>query len=261
MPNFDLYHKSLAAELAAVKNRVRNLIRHSPTDGSYKEVVLRNVLKRHLPESVFVGTGFVVTATTPSTQIDVLIVDKDKPRLFWDGDFVIVTPEAVRAAIEVKTSLDGPSKIKEAIRKLCKNKATWKKSLYSWDNFLALFVFECRQDRGKAILQGLREAGAEFRTGLDCVAYGDDVFVDAPGEIGSQHFESYVSRPTGKLAAACFINKLAVYLSKTSRHSNPDAWQPSMTQSGVLKYLRDDGSIAEDSLESCFSPPSEDSQD
>jgi hypothetical protein len=256
MPDFDVFHKSLAAELAAVKDRVRNLISHSPTDGSYKEVVLRTVLKRQLPETNFVGTGFVVTPTASSTQIDVLIVDKDRPRLFWDGDFVIVTPEAVRAVIEVKTSLDGPSKIKETIRKLCQNKATWKNCLHGWDNFLGLFVYECQRDRGEAILQGLFEASVEFQTGLDCVAYGDDVFVDAPGKIGCRNFEGYVSRPTGGLAPACFINKLAMYLSKTTRHSNPDAWQPSTTQSGVLRYLREGGSIQEAALESCFSPRS-----
>ena len=120
--DFLAYHQSLAAELNAVKDRVRHLIRHWPTDGSFKESVLRSVLRRHLPESLFIGTGFIVTATDCSTQIDLLIVDKEHPRLFWDGDLIIVTPEAVKAVIEVKTGLDGPSAIEETITALAVNK-------------------------------------------------------------------------------------------------------------------------------------------
>ena len=121
-PDFLAYHRSLAAELNAVKDRVRYLIRHWPTDGSFKESILRSVLKRHLPESVFIGTGFIATATDCSKQIDVLIVDKDHPRLFWDGELIIVTPEAVRAVIEVKTGLDGPQRSTTLMTTLASNK-------------------------------------------------------------------------------------------------------------------------------------------
>ena len=156
--DFLAYHRSLAAELNAVKDRVRHLIRHWPTDGSFKESVLRNVLRRHLPESLFVGTGFVVTAADCSRQIDLLIVDKDHPRLFWDGDLIIVTPDAVRAVIEVKTGLDGPSAIEEAIMTLAANKKTWVKALYGCNNWTGLFVFEARGDHGEAILRSVAKA-------------------------------------------------------------------------------------------------------
>lgn len=60
-PDLEAYHRSIANELQSLKDRVRNLVRHWPTDGEYKEVALRNVLRRHLPETLHVGRGFIVT--------------------------------------------------------------------------------------------------------------------------------------------------------------------------------------------------------
>src|SRR5437867_11508345 len=99
------YFQSLTAEVDALKDRVRYLIedRHWQTDGEWKESVIRQVLRRHLPQSVSVSRGFVVTANATSRQIDVLIVDSSKPVLFRDGDLVFVTPDAVLGVLEVKS--------------------------------------------------------------------------------------------------------------------------------------------------------------
>jgi hypothetical protein len=41
MPSdFFSYHRSLVAELDAVKHRIRTLIQHWPTDGAFKEAAL-----------------------------------------------------------------------------------------------------------------------------------------------------------------------------------------------------------------------------
>jgi hypothetical protein len=90
------YFQSLAIEVEALKDRVRYLIedQHWQTDGEWKESVIRQVLRRHLPQSVSVSRGFIVTASTASRQIDVLIVDSSKPVLFRDGDLVFVTPRS-----------------------------------------------------------------------------------------------------------------------------------------------------------------------
>ena len=92
------YHKSLVKELRATRDRVRNLIgrNHWQTDGEHKEAVLRRILSSHLPESLQVGSGFVCYRDRVSTQIDVMIVSKNKPTLFRDGTLFIVTPDAVR---------------------------------------------------------------------------------------------------------------------------------------------------------------------
>jgi hypothetical protein len=102
-PDFASYHRSVGDELFATKDRIRNLVRHWPTDGEHTEAALRSVLRRILPPSLVIGRGFVVGPDAASTQADILIVDGAKPTLFRDGDLLIVTPDAVRAVIEVKT--------------------------------------------------------------------------------------------------------------------------------------------------------------
>jgi len=57
------YFESLGLELDSLKLRVRRLLT-SPnwqTDGEWKESVLRQVLRRHLPDTAVVGRGFVIS--------------------------------------------------------------------------------------------------------------------------------------------------------------------------------------------------------
>ncbi|MFN9623620.1 MAG: DUF6602 domain-containing protein [Cyanobacteriota bacterium] len=117
-PDFTEYHKSITAELHSLKDRIRQLVRHWPTDGEYKEFALRSVLRRHLPQSTDVGRGFIVTENGSSSQIDILIVDNRKPMLFREGDLMIVTPDAVLAIVEVKTEVRDGSTLRHAIEKL-----------------------------------------------------------------------------------------------------------------------------------------------
>lgn len=105
------YHRLTSRELLALTNKVRNLIDHWGEDGRYKEAVLKNVIKRFLPEKYSIGTGFVIKQTEnrgehlSSRQIDLIIYDDASPILFKEGDFVILTPDAVRGIIEVKANL------------------------------------------------------------------------------------------------------------------------------------------------------------
>ncbi len=237
MANFAAYHRSLQTELTAIKDRVRNLINHWPTDGAFKESALRSVLRRHLPESLFIGTGFIVTEQECSRQIDVLIVDKECPRLFWDGDLVIVTPEAVRAVIEVKTGLDNASELDEVILAAAQNKTRWKQAPYGWKNFLGLFIFESRGTHEEAILASLKKAHEKYDVAIDCVAFGEDVIVDFPLKIGKKEFKSWVARQTGGMAAACFVCNLISHFSEPSKYANQRAWEPVVNRDGELKYL------------------------
>ena len=115
------YHKTTTKELLALTNKVRNLIKHWGEDGRYKEAVLKNVIKRFLPEKFIIGTGFVVKQTNQrgehlsSKQIDLLIYDDSSPVLFKEGDFVILTPDSVRGIIEVKANLKNQG-ITEVVR-------------------------------------------------------------------------------------------------------------------------------------------------
>lgn len=122
--NLKKFHISTTKELESVENRVRNLIgdNHWGEEGKYKEAILMNMIKKFLPSKYTVGSGFIVEVSNEeiksSTQIDILIFDSDYPTLFSEGDFYIVTPNSVRAVIEVKT--DVTTKLKESIEKINK---------------------------------------------------------------------------------------------------------------------------------------------
>lgn len=80
--NVENYFRSLSHECETLKNRVRYFVEdsHWPSDGEWKESVLRSMLKRSAPESVTVGRGFVVHEDGCSTQIDILIYDNSSRR-------------------------------------------------------------------------------------------------------------------------------------------------------------------------------------
>jgi hypothetical protein len=101
----EMYFRSITDEINAVQDRVRNFIAsHWLSDGEWKESVLRTILRRHLPKNIGIGTGFIVSENRTSTQIDILLYDNNKPLLFQDDAFVIVTPDCVRGIIEIKTT-------------------------------------------------------------------------------------------------------------------------------------------------------------
>jgi hypothetical protein len=107
------FQKSINNELILVKDRVKNLIdietNHNGEDGNYREAILRNVIKRFLPNNVSIGTGFVVAKKNGifnrTSQIDIILYDNSYPLLFKEGDFIITTPKNVKAIIEVKTTI------------------------------------------------------------------------------------------------------------------------------------------------------------
>lgn len=98
-----LFAGSLASELDALSERIRNLILHTSTVGTYRENLFQMLLNKHLPERYHVASGFIFGC---SRQIDILIYDRiDYAPMFREGDLVVVPPESVRAVIEVKTNL------------------------------------------------------------------------------------------------------------------------------------------------------------
>jgi len=122
--DIEQYHRSVNDEFDNLKNRVRLLIgdKHWLSDGEYKESILRRILRDRLPAECSIARGFVYFPALDevSTQIDILIHKSTHPVLFRDGDFVIVTPDAVASVIEVKTKFDDLTKIEKALEKLSK---------------------------------------------------------------------------------------------------------------------------------------------
>ena len=95
---------SFAHELQALSQRIRNLISHTGSVGTYRECLLQTLLRKSLPERYHVATGFIHGC---SRQLDILIYDRiDYAPMFREGDLVVVPSESVRAVIEVKTDLN-----------------------------------------------------------------------------------------------------------------------------------------------------------
>ncbi len=229
-PNFARFHLSLTEELYSTKDRIRSLVNHWPTDGESKEVALRSVLRRHLPKSLEVCRGFVVTKDESSSQIDVLIVDSTKPILFREGDLVIVTPDAVRAVIEVKTSLRTKREVRDAVAKLSKIDSLCRDATGHDSVWTGLFIFDDANPKQPYILQGIGEAYKATERPIHSVSCGKNVFirywprgVDACSPEPGSVWHSY---EVCGVAPSYFMGNLIDWVSSVDNSSSGYAWFP-----------------------------------
>ena len=224
-PDFSSYQQSIATEFESLKNRFRDLVPHWPTDGGWKEALLRSVLRRYLPESYIVGQGFIVNKSESSSQIDILIVAKDHPTLFKEDDLLIVTPDAVRAIIEVKTNLTGDSQISEATdkltanAKLCKEKTT----AYVWTG---LFVYESgNSETATNLLNAINKSKEKNDVGINGSCFGSDLFMrgwkDGIHILDQAIWNTY---DLEKLAPSYFIGNLIGHLKGFDKHGSNHVW-------------------------------------
>lgn len=106
------YSASFANDLASQSEQLGRLIGHGPTVGAAREELLRALLERHVPKRYHVATGFV-DGFKP--QFDILVYDQlEFAPLLRAGNLVVVPPEAVRAILEVKSTLNATT-LKEAL--------------------------------------------------------------------------------------------------------------------------------------------------
>jgi hypothetical protein len=173
------YHRSISKELESTRNRIRHLLgdAHWPTEGEYKEAILRRALRTYLPGTLRVGRGFVSYPNhRSSTQIDVLITDTRYPTLFQEGDTVIVTPEAVRAIIEVKTTLRTPGDFGKVICTLGRAVADIREAGNTQCQ-AGLFVYEKSNVPDSGLLRHLAlQAERDDRRAVNWVAFGPNRF-------------------------------------------------------------------------------------
>ncbi len=165
------------------------------------------------PETVF--TGFIYKNAEVSSQINLLIINKGGCTLFKEGEFVIVTPHAVRAVIEVKTSLK-KSDFDECLHKLAKNAKLAEQDLVQnrgsiWSG---LFVYDGDPGDAKDLLLALSKAESDEDHPATCVAYGPDLFIKfrwATDNRGAM----WVSHGCEGLAAGCFVMDMIAALTKS----------------------------------------------
>jgi hypothetical protein len=224
------YFRSITLEFRALKDRLRHFIddKHWLTDGEWKESVLRAVLRRHLPQNVGVGKGFVITRDGSSSQIDVLLYDRSKPLLYQDGDLVIDTSDLCLGIIEVKTRLDA-TRLREAIHKVAN--CQYHVSRYAQCRpFTGLFSFEHDGEDYQTLLQDLKSAAAgSDRRVLNCVSLGTSLFARhwycAPEKPGfpANIFRAYNLED---MAPAYFVHNAIEYLCSQSVLDNNQIWYP-----------------------------------
>ena len=183
------FQKTITGELKVVQDRVRHLIGNANwgEEGRYKEVILRNVIRRFLPATISLGTGFIAKKENGeikiSKQIDIIIYDNTYPVLFSEDDFIITTPANVKGIIEVKTK-QTPTKIVEAMKN-----ATTNGSLVSREIFNGIFAYERGNikvnDRG--INTKLEEALKDSKGFVNHVCLGEDIFIKFHPNLDTQN--------------------------------------------------------------------------
>ena len=226
--------RSLTLELQAVKDRVYHFLhtKHWQTVGEWKELVLRNVLERHLPRHLEPLRGFVTDGKNSSKQVDVLVYDNTEPCLFRAGDLVFVTPDAVAGVVEVKSTISSRSKLRQALRSLSSNVEKIRKN-GNPTAFAGLFAFDSELsgfDGVEVALDCLKEASREQENRVvDFVCLGSDVFIlfwegqgGTPGVTPSR-WRGYLLHG---LAPGYFVNNLVYATASESVQHNIGAWFP-----------------------------------
>ena len=107
------FSESYTEEVKSKFKRLDKIIgsAHWGAVGAYKEQVVKEQIVQFVPKQFTVGTGFVLSNDDGqkilSKQIDLLIWDSTyHVPYFQAGDFVIVSPAACKAVVEVKGRLD-----------------------------------------------------------------------------------------------------------------------------------------------------------
>lgn len=232
--NFVEYHKSIAEEMASLKNRIRNLIgsSHHLTDGEFKEIIVRKTLRNHLPKNLSVAHGFVCFPEGNSTQLDIMTLRQDKPRIFQDGELAIVTSDAVEAIFEVKTRQQSVTQLKATLNKLADNaekirkngNSTCKAGLFIHENQRSSIDHDC-------VLEAINASakGSNHRV-IDWVAYGNNHFYRfwfySPEQDRNVCYTKWHSYKLDKLAHAYFISNVIWDLSGEMNKKNQFAWFP-----------------------------------
>lgn len=226
--------RSLSMELDALKNRVRNIIHdaHWLADGEWKESVLRTVLRRHVPTTVGVGRGYVVRPHGCSGQIDILLHDTSGPVLHRDGDLVFVTPDVVRAIIEVKTQVSSVSELQGFLTKLTEKTPFVGSAVgHITAPFVGLFAYETTLTEASAnevlaVLQRL--AGGDPRKVITHLTLGQDLFVrfwrNDPMGSRAQHHDSWHLYRLERQAAGYFISNVVASVAHESVRRNELLW-------------------------------------
>lgn len=228
------YFESLSLELTGLKNRVRDFIQdaHWLTDGEWKESVLRAVLRRHLPDNVKVGRGFVLNSRAYSKQIDVLLYDASKPILFRDADLVFITDDAVMGIIEVKSKLY-KNTLKDDLNKLSDNAefVNRRNNEHGRNIFIGLFGYETdiNKENKEWIMEQIKNI-SKYNSNriINHICLGNALFIKywSASPRGQANYNKWHLYDLEKKLYGYFINNIVSTLAKDSVKLNQEIWFP-----------------------------------
>lgn len=97
----------LSKKLIAEFDFLSSQFSHRPSKGAAREFVLKELLRRHLPQKLAVGSGLIVSSDgRTSKQMDIVIYDAlNTPIMYMADELQIFPVECVYAVIEVKSFL------------------------------------------------------------------------------------------------------------------------------------------------------------
>ncbi len=230
------YFRSLTQELECLKDRVRHFIDHNhpPSDGEWKESVLRAMLSQRLPDTVKVGRGFILRQGRPSTQCDVLLYRADHPIPFKDGDLVFVPCDAVLGVIEVKSRLSRAA-FRRAATKLAEVGSVFPRGLKR--PALCLFAYEAQGRPSDWLPSVISEVCTSADRKIDLVSVGCDHFVkwwdrDPVGPT-DQPYHKWHSYFLEGLAAGYFIANVIDLATEGLVSRNENIWYPNEGKEAV----------------------------
>lgn len=229
--DIEAYFRSISSECETLKNRVRMFINdeHWPTDGEWKESVLRSIIRRSTPDSVTIGRGFVIAPGWQSTQIDVLVYDNTHPVFYRDGDLVFVSPESCRAIIEVKSAIRSSAQLRDAANKLA-DMAAYIREATQQEIFVGLFAYESHITINQAVLDLLRGVAAgDGQRVLNHMALGSSGFIKywrVRPENGAAMYNQWHLYQLPNMAAGYFIHNLIGTVCRDSVAQREDGWFP-----------------------------------
>ncbi|AJX23438.1 hypothetical protein X986_1156 [Burkholderia pseudomallei] len=226
------YLKSITDEFMAQRNRVRHFIGldHLPSDGAWKEAVLRAMISRTLPSRYAVASGFVITEETASSQIDVLIYDTSIPVLYKGGDLVFVQPSACAAVIEVKSSLNATA-FRNAARKL--SDVCELIHRHERDNrlFAGIFAYEESGGSSRILLQHIADAAEGERNRIvNHASIGADTFIkywSHNPDNGRDDYDYWHHYTLRRMAPGYFLHNLMSFLADEELVRGNNIWFPS----------------------------------
>ena len=125
------YYKNVQQKVLVQRDIIRSLLKDPQIIGDYYEAIIRDAIKESIPASFAVRRGVILSETgETSRECDIIIYSKaEYGPLFLSGDIVVLNPEAVRAVIQVKGTLNMEN-FKDAIANLAAvnnlRKGIWK---------------------------------------------------------------------------------------------------------------------------------------